>query len=48
MLRIEFSKISGLIMSDWTGVYSTVESIKAGVDLEMPFVAVSFSATCPI
>jgi len=23
-------------MSDWTGVYSTVESIKAGLDLEMP------------
>ncbi|KAG6910989.1 hypothetical protein DXG01_006043 [Tephrocybe rancida] len=26
----------GMIMSDWTGVYSTVESIKAGLDLEMP------------
>jgi len=26
----------GLIMSDWTGVYSTSESIKAGLDLEMP------------
>ncbi len=26
----------GLIMSDWTGVYSTAESIKAGLDLEMP------------
>lgn len=25
-------------MSDWTGVYSTVESIKAGLDLEMPCV----------
>jgi hypothetical protein len=35
-------------MSDWTGVYSTVESIKAGVDLEMPFVAFSFSATYPL
>ncbi|KAG6885605.1 hypothetical protein C0993_012352 [Termitomyces sp. T159_Od127] len=23
-------------MSDWTGVYSTVEAIKAGLDLEMP------------
>jgi beta-glucosidase len=27
---------SGLIMSDWTGVYSTAESIKAGLDVEMP------------
>ncbi|KAG6861560.1 hypothetical protein C0995_014856 [Termitomyces sp. Mi166 len=26
----------GLVMSDWTGVYSTVEAIKAGLDLEMP------------
>ncbi|KJA29791.1 glycoside hydrolase family 3 protein [Hypholoma sublateritium FD-334 SS-4] len=26
----------GLVMSDWTGVYSTVESLKAGLDLEMP------------
>jgi beta-glucosidase len=25
-------------MSDWTGVYSTSESIKAGLDLEMPSV----------
>ena len=25
-------------MSDWTGVYSTVESLKAGLDLEMPSV----------
>lgn len=24
-------------MSDWTGVYSTSESIKAGLDLEMPY-----------
>lgn len=31
----------GLIMSDWTGVYSVDESILAGLDLEMrapPFV----------
>jgi len=28
----------GLIVSDWTGVYSTSESIKAGLDLEMPWV----------
>ncbi|RMD39835.1 hypothetical protein DV735_g5311, partial [Chaetothyriales sp. CBS 134920] len=26
----------GLVMSDWFGVYSTVESIQAGLDLEMP------------
>ena len=26
----------GVIMSDWTGTYSTVEAIKAGLDLEMP------------
>ncbi|KAH8830267.1 glycoside hydrolase family 3 protein [Flagelloscypha sp. PMI_526] len=26
----------GLIMSDWIGVYSTAESILAGLDLEMP------------
>lgn len=26
----------GMIMSDWIGVYSTSESIKAGLDLEMP------------
>ncbi|KAK0461743.1 glycoside hydrolase family 3 protein [Desarmillaria tabescens] len=35
ILRKEWG-YKGLIMSDWTGVYSTVESIKAGVDLEMP------------
>ncbi|KAI0070502.1 glycoside hydrolase family 3 protein [Panus rudis PR-1116 ss-1] len=27
---------SGLVMSDWIGTYSTAESIKAGLDLEMP------------
>ncbi|GAA6009003.1 hypothetical protein JCM10207_004061 [Rhodosporidiobolus poonsookiae] len=27
---------NGLTMSDWTGVYSTDESIKAGLDVEMP------------
>ena len=26
----------GLVMSDWTGVYSTAESIIAGCDVEMP------------
>ena len=27
-------------MSDWTGVYSTTRSIKAGLDLEMPYVVI--------
>ncbi|KAK0243159.1 glycoside hydrolase family 3 protein [Armillaria nabsnona] len=35
ILRKEWG-YKGLIMSDWTGVYSTAESIKAGLDLEMP------------
>ncbi|KAJ7860454.1 glycoside hydrolase family 3 protein [Mycena olivaceomarginata] len=35
ILRKEWG-YQGMIMSDWTGVYSTTESIKAGVDLEMP------------
>src|SRR5271156_1746249 len=26
----------GLVMSDWYGTYSTVPSVKAGLDLEMP------------
>ena len=26
----------GMVMSDWLGTYSTVESIQAGTDLEMP------------
>ena len=26
----------GMIMSDWTGVYSSEQSVKAGLDLEMP------------
>ncbi|KAF3761211.1 family 3 glycoside hydrolase [Cryphonectria parasitica EP155] len=26
----------GLVMSDWFGTYSTVEAVKAGLDLEMP------------
>ena len=29
-----------MVMSDWTGVYSTTESIKAGLDLEMPYVVI--------
>lgn len=33
------TQLLGLIMSDWTGVYSTAESLKAGLDLEMPFVS---------
>ncbi|KAJ6515569.1 glycoside hydrolase family 3 protein [Mycena sanguinolenta] len=35
ILRKEWG-YKGTVISDWTGVYSTVESIKAGVDLEMP------------
>lgn len=35
LLRKEWG-YKGLIMSDWTGTYSTVESIQAGMDLEMP------------
>ncbi|KIK67754.1 glycoside hydrolase family 3 protein [Collybiopsis luxurians FD-317 M1] len=35
ILRKEWG-FKGLIMSDWIGVYSTAESIKAGLDLEMP------------
>ncbi|KAF8914231.1 glycoside hydrolase family 3 protein [Gymnopilus junonius] len=35
ILRREWG-FKGMIMSDWIGVYSTSESIKAGLDLEMP------------
>ncbi|KAI0039879.1 glycoside hydrolase family 3 protein, partial [Auriscalpium vulgare] len=35
LLRKEWG-YKGLIMSDWSGTYSTVEAIKAGLDLEMP------------
>ncbi|KAF7193791.1 putative beta-glucosidase I [Pseudocercospora fuligena] len=35
ILREEWG-FDGLVMSDWFGVYSTTESIKAGLDLEMP------------
>ncbi|KAL4247045.1 glycosyl hydrolase 3 family protein [Abortiporus biennis] len=35
LLRGEWG-YKGTIMSDWTGVYSTTEAIKAGLDLEMP------------
>ncbi|KAK7470377.1 hypothetical protein VKT23_001804 [Stygiomarasmius scandens] len=35
ILRKEWG-YKGMIMSDWIGVYSTAESIKAGLDLEMP------------
>jgi beta-glucosidase len=35
ILRDEWG-FDGLIMSDWFGTYSTSESIKAGLDLEMP------------
>jgi hypothetical protein len=33
-----------MLMSDWIGVYSTSESIKAGLDLEMPYVYVQLQA----
>ena len=26
----------GMVMSDWTGVYSSEASVMAGLDLEMP------------
>lgn len=35
VLREEWG-FDGCVMSDWTGVYSTDVSIKAGMDLEMP------------
>ncbi|RMZ83339.1 hypothetical protein DV737_g1674, partial [Chaetothyriales sp. CBS 132003] len=35
ILRGEWG-FKGLVMSDWYGTYSTSESIKAGLDLEMP------------
>lgn len=35
ILREEWG-FDGLVMSDWYGTYSTTESIKAGLDLEMP------------
>ena len=39
---------NGLIMSDWNGTYSTAEAIKAGLDLEMPYVNVYFSLSHPL
>ncbi|RSL89783.1 hypothetical protein CEP51_001062 [Fusarium floridanum] len=35
VLRGEWG-FKGLVMSDWTGTYSTAEAINAGLDLEMP------------
>jgi beta-glucosidase len=35
LLRGEWG-FEGMVMSDWIGVYSTAESIKAGLDIEMP------------
>lgn len=35
VLRGEWG-FDGLVMSDWTGVYSVGESIRAGLDVEMP------------
>ncbi|KAJ3574795.1 hypothetical protein NP233_g1525 [Leucocoprinus birnbaumii] len=36
MTQAKTHESSGMIMSDWIGTYSTSESIKAGLDLEMP------------
>lgn len=35
ILRHEFG-FKGMVMSDWSGTYSSSEAIKAGLDLEMP------------
>lgn len=35
LLRGEWG-FDGLVMSDWYGTYSTVDAVKAGLDLEMP------------
>ena len=35
ILRGEWG-FDGLVMSDWTGTYSTAEAVNAGLDLEMP------------
>lgn len=35
VLRGDFG-FKGLLMSDWSGTYSSCEAIKAGLDLEMP------------
>lgn len=35
ILRQDF-EFKGLIVSDWSGTYSSSEAIKAGLDLEMP------------
>lgn len=35
VLRKEWG-FDGLVMSDWFGLYSTTEAVKAGLDLEMP------------
>ena len=35
VLRTEWAW-KGLVMSDWFGVYSSAEAIRAGLDLEMP------------
>lgn len=36
ILRNEFGLGDGLIMSDWSGTYSSSDAIKASLDLEMP------------
>ncbi len=35
ILRDEW-KYEGVVVSDWTGVYSTRDSLRATVDIEMP------------
>lgn len=35
ILRGDF-EYKGILMSDWSGTYSSSEAIKAGLDLEMP------------
>ena len=38
----------GLLLSDWNGTYSSLDSIKAGLDLEMPWVFPSFVSDTPV
>lgn len=36
ILRDEFGLDDGLVISDWSGTYSSSDAIKASLDLEMP------------
>lgn len=47
ILRQEWG-FDGLVMSDWFGTYSTTDSIKAGLDLEMPGPAIVRGEQVPI